>query len=267
VRVGIIDTGIAVKEIRDDGWLDEVVRTDTNIDELDVLPELSDGFLDLAAGHGTFVAGIVKQVAPKAEVKVYRALDTDGVGSEVDVANALLTAADDECQIINLSLGCETTDDIPPVAIDAALNAIRAERGDQVVIVAAAGNFGDTTRVWPAAFPKVVSVAGLDRNLDPTDWSSRGGWITCSTVGEGLLSAYVQGEETHDQNPAPDAFPFNAWGIWSGTSFTAPQITGAVARAYQESSESSVADACEILLATGFDVTDFGKALKILDGA
>ncbi|HKT02307.1 MAG TPA: S8/S53 family peptidase [Rugosimonospora sp.] len=265
-RVGIIDCGIAA-EIRTDGWLTDIPRGG-NIDPLDDLPH-PDGYLDLHAGHGTFVAGIVAQVAPDAEVRVYRALDSDGLGSELRVAEAMIRAVKDgDCGILNLSLGGQTPDDVPPVAMSAALDIIadiERERGSKVVIVAAAGNYGDNTPCWPGAFRRVVSVAGLGPDMQPTTWSSRGHWVTCSTIGQGLRSTYVEGRESAAIDPEPDTFPADAWAIWNGTSFAAPQVAGAVARIAQDL-DLTPQEALVRLLRAGRPVPDFGQALRILPG-
>ena len=47
------------------------------------------------------------------------------------------------------------------------------------------------------------------------------------------MSTYVKGKET-EQRPLADTFADNAWATWSGTSFAAPQITGAIALTMQE---------------------------------
>ncbi|MEN3308192.1 MAG: hypothetical protein V7603_4394 [Micromonosporaceae bacterium] len=265
-RVGIIDTGISA-EIRDDHWLARVPR-DGNIDPLDDLPT-RDGYLDFAAGHGTFVSGIIAQVAPGADIRVYRALDGDGIGGERQVACAMIRAVkDDGCQILNLSLGGQTPDTVPPVAISAALEVIseiEQERGQKVVIVAAAGNYADNTPCWPAAFRKVVSVAALGPDMQPTTWSSRGYWVTCSTIGQGLLSTYVEGQESAAVDPAPDVFPRDAWAVWNGTSFAAPQVAGAVARMAQDLGITPH-EALVRLLRAGRPIPDFGQALRILPG-
>jgi subtilisin family serine protease len=268
VKIAVIDTGIAA-EIRADGWLAEVPR-DGNIDPLDVFPlPNGDGFLDFAAGHGTFVAGLVREVAPGAEIAVYRAVDSDGIGSEVTVACAMIRAViEDGAQIVNLSLGCQTQDNVPPIAIQAALEIISEwarENDRDVLIVAAAGNSGDSTPSWPAAFPTVVSVAGLMPDMQPAPWSSRGYWVTCATIGQGLLSTYVQGRDAPQPNAPAQVFGPDSWALWSGTSFATPQITGALARRYQEEG-ISLRDALSGLLAAGHQVTGFGQAVKILPG-
>lgn len=260
--VAVVDTGITDQR-RSDGWLNAVARAD-NVDPLDALPT-ADGFLDFGAGHGTFAAGVVAQVAPSADLRVYQAVDSDGIGSEVGVACAMVRVVEEGAQILNLSLGVQTIDDQPPVAIAAALQLINERTKGEVLVVAAAGNDGTTRACWPAAFRSVVSVAGLTAELTQTDWSNRGFWVTCSTVGEGLLSTYPQGIESPEIDPQPDTFPADAWALWTGTSFAAPQIAGAVARLADEGNMSP-RDALRRLLSSGRPIPDFGVAVRILPG-
>jgi thermitase len=264
VRVAVVDTGIP-SDLRTDGWLAGVRRTADNIDPLDVLPAGPDRLLDYQAGHGAFVCGIVQRVAPQAEIRMYRAADSDGFATDHDIAEAILRAHDDGAQIINLSLGGRTADDRPPPATAEAVETVRRESGGATVIVAAAGNFGDRTRVWPAALPGVEAVAGLTAYLTPTAWSSYGPDVRFSTVGEGIRSTYVPGTESPVFDPAPDVFGDNAWAMWSGTSFAAPQVAGAVARiSYEEGREPRAA--VDRLDEYGKPIDGFGKAMRILRG-
>jgi hypothetical protein len=265
-KVAIIDTGIAA-EIRADGWLDRVPRAD-NVDPLDRFPlPAGDGYLDFDAGHGTFVAGIVQQVSPGAEITVYRALDSDGLASEVTVACEMIRAVKEGgAQIVNLSLGGHTLDNVPPVALQAALEIITEwehETGREVLIVAAAGNYADATPCWPAAFRRVVSVASLAPDMLPSQWSSHGFWVTCSTIGQGLRSTFVEGLESDLVNPEPHDFGPDSWAAWSGTSFTAPQITGALALLHERYGYP-LREALGRLLAAGQATPDCGQALRIL---
>lgn len=274
-RVAVIDTGIDAAT-RTDGWLADVERRehddpsthgwDANVDPLDSDPH--DGLLDFSDGHGTFVAGIVAQVAPRASIAVHRALGDGGMGSELEVACALVRAVKDGAQVVNLSLGCQTRYDQPSLAIAAALDEvgrIGRERGEEPLVVAAAGNYGDTIPTWPAAFRSVVAVGALTADLRPTSWSSRGFWVDCSTVGEGVLSTFVEGTESYEFTADPDSFGPDAFARWSGTSFAAPQITGAVARTMQQHGLPPRRAFAE-LMASGRAVPDFGQALSILPG-
>jgi hypothetical protein len=254
--VGIIDVGVP-SWVRADGWLADVPRTPSNIDLLDGLP--ADGKLDAFAGHGTFVAGIVAQVAPWAHVRVYRALTSDGFGTDAAVAATIVAAVTDGARIINLSLGCQTPDNLEPVAMATAIDQLRQQLGDDLVIIAAAGNFGNTRLVWPAAIPGVVSVAGLTPQMRATNWSTRGSWVTSATVGQGIRSLYV--DISYLTPPAA----VDPCARWIGTSFAAPQIAGAVARACYELDLTPQA-AVDKLLKAGAPLKDFGQTIKVLPG-
>jgi hypothetical protein len=283
-KVAIIDTGISPQRRPS-------VSTGSQLDDLHEFP-LGDSpeaqaerreYLSFDAGHGTFVTGIVQQLAPDADITVYRAMDSDGIGSEVDVACAMIRAVtEDENQIINLSLGCQTQDDIPPIAMHHALEIIKEwerEHDREVLVVAAAGNYGDTRPCWPAAFPGVVSVAGLAPDMAPARWSSRGLWVTCSTVGQGLASTFVDGTESPvvalPPSPAPAPGPDGRqsrfrgdppWAAWSGTSFAAPQIAGELAGRYQPGGGFPLRDALRAILSQGRPIPGFGQAVQILPG-
>jgi hypothetical protein len=260
--VAVVDTGITA-QLRTDGWLqDTAVPRSHNIDQLN---DLGPPFLNFAAGHGTLVAGIIQQVDPGATIAMQRGLDGDGLGDEATVAAAMVRAVRAGARIVNLSLGTRTVDDQRPPAMEAALEIIRQETGDETVIVAAAGNDGTTHAFWPAAFRRVVSVGGLTADGRASNWSTRGFWLACSAIAEGVMSPYVEGEESWLLDPEPDAYPENSWAIASGTSYAAPQIAGAVARICREDVVTP-RQALSKLLGLGTPVSDFGLAFRILPG-
>ena len=252
IVVAVIDTGID-EQMRGDGWLNEIARVnvDTNgiadnvVDKLDAIPQPND-LLDFGAGHGTFVAGIVRQVDPLARIIVYRALDSDGLASEEAVACAMLRAAEDHVHVISLSLGMQAVDDDDRrcPALTSAVQQIMAHENPPA-IVASAGNYGTTELVYPAALPGVVSVAALRAEKDPgsgqplegAKWSTHGDWVTCSTIGEGIVSTFVKGREDPEFG-GNDVYPLDedgdSWAVWSGTSFAAPQIAAHIAKKCRE---------------------------------
>ncbi len=233
VRVAVIDTGIwDDAERRTDGWLDGIPeeRLPGNIDPLDVIG--NDKILDLGAGHGTFVAGLIRQVAPGAKVTVIRALDSDGCGTDQSVAQAIRDAAEgpNAAQIIHLSLGGPGLGGEPPPEIAAAVASLDPE----VLVVAAAGNEGTSTEIYPAALHRVVAVGALQRDLQPASWSSRGAWVDVWTVGQGAISTFVIGDTDPVHGTPCRWIGPDPVAMWSGTSYAAPQATGTIAAVMTE---------------------------------
>jgi subtilisin family serine protease len=229
VRVAVVDTGIDPASVDEPhGWLAgiQVDRSATgNCDLLDAVPA-PDGLLDEGAGHGTFVAGVVRQAAPACEVIAVKALDSDGIGTDFSVAEALfrLADSDDPPEIVNLSLACLSEETVAPVAIEAALAALTS-RHPEVLVVAAAGNDAGTTPTWPAANKSVLAVAALDGDRRAS-YSNHGYWVDFCAAASGIVSTYVRGARNTAGHQITYDGPFAAW---SGTSFAAPQVAGALA--------------------------------------
>jgi hypothetical protein len=266
VRVVIIDTGVYGD--RDDGWL-AGLDTGTNREDIDDLPR--DGFLDFAAGHGSFCAGIVQQIVPYARIEVRKELDSNGFAHELRVARRLVHEVRKGLEagqhvIVNLSFGAETADDERPIALGVALEIIdEASRkaGLETVVVAAAGNFGHDRPCYPAAFPTVTAVAALTQGMLPAEWSSRGAWVDVSTIGEGVRSTFVPGTESPSLDYDFEEFPNNAWALWSGTSFAAPQVAGAIAKIAIDGRVTPT-EAKRRLLEEAGEIPLYGKRVEIL---
>jgi hypothetical protein len=236
VRVAVVDTGLT-DQPRTDGWFTGI--TTKGVDELNqVKPEENRN--DYFAGHGTFTAGIVRQLSSTCEIVVYRFTRMDGLGTDADAAAMLIKAADDAAAeapgqrlIINASFGAPAVDGEPPLALREAVDYI-AQRHPDVLIVASAGNDGNDQRLYPAGFdrPNVRAVGALNPDLSRADFSNHGDWVHCSAVGVGVVSTFVQGLTPPEAGLGiPDVdFPAMPWATWTGTSFTAPQVSGAVAR-------------------------------------
>jgi hypothetical protein len=273
-RVVVIDTGVSAEQ-RTDGWLSGLATTD-NLDKLNGLP--LDEYLDLGAGHGTFVTGIIQQIAPDTDIRVRQLLDSSGVGAETAIGQAIVEVPRDGAQIVNLSFGTVTPDDQPPQVLASALRAAIATSPD-ILFVCAAGNFADERPCWPGAFAgvaefedNVVSVAALaldadGQNAEGAKWSSRGEpWITCSTLGQGVVSTYVIGQEIPQPPPLrQDTFGNDSWAVWSGTSFAAPQIVGAIAWTMQQDGwAGSPLEAFREVMRDAPKIESFGSAIRIL---
>ncbi len=95
VRVGVIDTGIA-EEALTDPWLKNILPGPADLDKLQEVESGTDRAgrlrLDLQAGHGTMVAGVLREVAPGCHVEIIKALDTEGIATEEELARAVQEA-------------------------------------------------------------------------------------------------------------------------------------------------------------------------------
>lgn len=277
----VIDTGLAAAvvgrdtENRTDGWLGRCELaddSDVNIDRLDVLePE----GLDLGAGHGTFVAGLIGRVTP-ARIMMLRAFDTDGLASDIAIADAIRRAADIFAResggsgVLNLSCGVETLNNDEPEVLRAALEALPSE----VVVVAAAGNDPSAVPFWPAASKRAIGVGALDDELRPTEWSNHGVWVDFSARGTDLVGPFVAGTETQGSGEPGDPFDIepdhydgpNPFAVWEGTSFAAAQVSGMVANLLRSTPEMTRAQVADRLrsAAAGAHLPGYGYPLSVL---
>jgi subtilisin family serine protease len=186
---------------------------------------------EYAVGHATFVAGLVLQRAPGATLEARRVLGANAEADSWDVAKDLVLFARSGLDVLNLSFGCFTEDNRSPLVLSTALERL----GSRVVVVAAAGNHGATAYarhpMWPAALEQVVAVGATDGAGGRPAWSPDPElpWIDVVAPGEDVTSTYLLGKvDLRSDGGAPDE-PFDGFAQWSGTSFSAAQVSGAVA--------------------------------------
>ncbi len=236
VRVGVIDTGIA-EEALTDPWLKNILPGPADLDKLQEVESGTDQAgrlrLDLQAGHGTMVAGVLREVAPGCDVEIIRALDTEGIATEEELARAVQEAVRRGCDIINMSFGGYTNLDLPPLTLDGVIGDVPGE----VLLVAAAGNFFDDRPVWPAAIRRIVSVAALRQRGDDADpvvadldwYSSFGWWVDVAAPGK-WNTPFVTGVEHPLREAGRDRRDaFEGFAEAAGTSLAAAAVSGAIA--------------------------------------
>jgi subtilisin family serine protease len=203
------------------------------------------------AGHGTFIAGVLRCVAPPTKVFV-EGFAVGGIGGggilESDLVLQLEEALTHDPQVINLSAGCRTRHDLPSIAMEA-FHRTRLRKRD-CVLVAAAGNDSWAAPFWPAAFDWCVGVGSLDRDGRVSDFSNFGVSADVYALGRNIVNAFPDGTfECHESPDTGDVRVFST-GLarWSGTSFAAPLVAGMIAREISRTG-SSAADARDAVLA------------------
>jgi subtilisin family serine protease len=212
VVIAVLDTGIDATHPAFAGAIILAGRdfVDDDLDPSDARAGLDsdgDGIADEAAGHGTHVAGLVHAVAPNASILPVRVLDSEGRGTSMNVARAIRWAADNGADVINLSLGMYADADVIK-------RAIQDVHDVDVLVINAAGNLGRyDEQHFPSRMSRVVSVAGSDADDGRAEFSNWGSSISLTAPGVGILSAGLD----------------HSWAVWSGTSMSAPLVTGAAA--------------------------------------
>ncbi len=203
VLVGVIDAGINLAhptlETSATSGYDFIANDSIAVDE--------EG--GRSSGHGTFVAGVINLVAPDAQLIAYRVLDTTGRGDGFMIADALLTAVDQGCKVINLSIVMSGKHDVLDEAIEFA-------RNQNVMVVAAAGNDSSEIELFPALDSYVLAVAAVDSLDQKSVYSNYNGKIDICAPGDSVYAPYLD----------------SAYAWWDGTSFAAPFVAATAALIY-----------------------------------
>lgn len=225
-RVVVVDTGLAADHFMPAGLRAQSVGSGAR-DEPDVD---DDKQLDAAAGHATFIAAVIEQLAPGATVEVRQVLTTFGDGSDSDVGAALRALVDDPPDVVNLSFAGYSEGDVAPLAIRDAVAQLVAKG---TAVVAAAGNDATCRPAWPASLDGVVSVGALGP-FGAAWFTNHGPWVRACAPGVDVVSRFFSEPSSPAATEANDVTAIQTihdWASWSGTSFAAPIVAGVIARA------------------------------------
>jgi subtilisin len=146
-------------------------------------------------------------IAFRSRIFVGKVLSNSGSGSSASVLAGMNWAIANRCQVISMSLGSQTP-------VQAAYTAAgRSALNNGCLIVAAAGNNSCSPTGAPANSPTIMSVASLDLNLTPSDFSN------C-----GKIEIAAPGRDVFSSVPRPTRY-----GTKSGTSMATPHVAGCAA--------------------------------------
>lgn len=237
VKVAVIDTGIDTSHPMLSGRLAPSSEWKDFIDS-DTNPLEASGTM---YGHGTAVAGLILQVAPRATILPIRVLSGSGGGDVASVVSAISWAISKGANVINLSLGTSQNN----AALQTVVNNATAQG---IYIVASAGNSGDTNITYPAAWAKtginakyLLSVGSITPSQSLSSFSSSGTSLEFVAVGEGISSSY----------PSSQTAAFN------GTSFAAPQVSGSLALALSDTAAANKGNLETYLSNSGTSVSTY----------
>lgn len=231
LTVAVVDTGGRIDHKllhRNLPASDALSRGVVDAEDLD---QDEDNHIDYVAGHGTFIAGIIRQYAPGAKIVFRSAAHPNGTAPEGLVAGALLSLMEPgspKIDYINLSLGgyLHNNDDEGLRLTFEALRTLKSKWKD-LIVVACAGNNNRDDPFYPAALPDVVGVGALGVDGQKADFSNFGTWVDKWALGENLQSSWVGTSLTTLGGGGPG----DDGAVWSGTSFATPMYIAALAAA------------------------------------
>ena len=183
------------------------------------------GGLDPAAGHGTFIAGIVHQLCPDAVIMSCRLYGGEGIIAEWDLLRSLRRLllfhvlglhgrqGYHPVDVLNLSLGYYHERPADAAFDGPFAHCLAALRRHGVAVVVSAGNDGDPRPLYPAAFapalgpglpppvplqpatllpsePPVLTVGALNPDGSTALFSNDGDWVTCRRPGASVVSTF-----------------------------------------------------------------------------
>lgn len=257
--IAILDTGVDLDhpdlapkiwtnegEIADNGidddrnsFIDDVHGWDFVDGDRDANPFIGSAFDAAAVKHGTIVSGVAAAVNNNAQgiagvgwfaqIMPLRVLDSNGSGDVYSVVEAIEYAIDNDVDVINMSfVGTGFSQSLSEV--------IRKAYNNDIVVVAAAGNTDpavnginlNVEKAYPVCYDgsadqnMVIGVAAVDQSFSKSAFSNFGECIDIAAPGEGFWSTQVFEAGVIGFSQYYDGF-------WSGTSLSAPLVSGTAA--------------------------------------
>lgn len=194
-----------------------------------------------AAGHSTFIAGLILQRAPRASLIVRPVLDMHAHSTSWGVATSLMgfLAEDSAVDVLPLALGTYARDGQAPLVLARAIERL----APHTVVLAAAGNHGEEkdrgqvepgqltnrTVTFPAALEDVCAVAADGPDGKLAEFSPPLlPWMQLAAPGVDLLSTYLDARVLTKLGEPTEKF--DGLACWSGSSFAVATVAGEIAR-------------------------------------
>ncbi len=186
------------------------------------------GTIGANTNNGTGVSSIGFNVSIM-PVKIGRCSD----GALTAGYEGLAWAANNGASVINMSWGGGGTSTFGQNTVTAAYN-------QGAILVAAAGNDGNTSLLYPAAYSNVIAVASTTNSDTRSSFSQYGTWINISAPGSNIRSTVATG---------------NTYDRYNGTSMASPNVSGLLGLMKSYAPNATRADLVNCLYSSASAVT------------
>lgn len=208
VTVAVIDSGINynhedLKNVIADGGYNFYDDNTDVYDDNGHGTEVS-GVIAASANNGVGIAGLDSNMPIK--ILPLKTADSNGDTLLSDLITAVDYAITKKADVINLSMGSNTYSSIENDEIQKAISS-------GIVVVAAAGNDGDSAYNYPASYDNVISVGATDSNDNLAYFSNYNNKVSLTAPGEEILTTNISG----------------GYDYCSGTSFSSPIVASMAA--------------------------------------
>ena len=214
-------------------------------------------------GHGTHCAGIAAAVSNNGkgiasfsldnnfvQVTSIRVLSSFGIGTQKSIIEGMLKAADAGADVISMSLGGPSSDSKQR----AYRKAVEYANKKGAIVICSAGNNGANAKtITPANVDGVIAVSAVDSNLNKATFSNH-----IADVKMGIAAPGVSIYST---------FPNNEYRALSGTSMSAPYVSGLVGLLKSIQPDLKTKEVYDILKKSGADTKDTGQTGKLIQPA
>lgn len=257
VIVAVMDTGV------DSTHPDLQGKLVTGKNMLDGSTNTNDTF-----GHGTHIAGTIAAtinnttgiagLASKVKIMPIKVQEGQAANTPLTlISNAMLYAADNGANVLNISLGFTIVNGSSQI-LDDTVNYV-ANKG--VTMVAAAGNENiDMANELPSSYSQVIAVSATTQQDTKASFSNYGNKIAVAAPGVGILSAAPQNAIMSYDGGCVDSA--RRYCMASGTSMAAPHVTGLVALMLSVDNTITPTQIRELLTAFADDIGPAGKDIQ-----
>ena len=274
VIIGIVDTGVDYKhpDLISKIWVNQGDANQNGIDDDDngfVDDSIGWDFVDAPAlpsdgdylvrdrdpkdemGHGTYVSGIaagatnnslcVSSIGFNCRIMCLRAGNADGYLQETDIAAAILYGVENGARVINMSFGDKVAS---PLLREVCT--IAGQAG--IVLVASAGNDRTDSIHYPSGFPEVISVGATNQYDLKAGFSDFGPSVDVFAPGDSIQSTVFEN----------DGERCGYWRLPSGTSYSAPMVSGLAGLVIAVNPALTPEDVKEVIVTTADDLEQPG---------